>query len=110
MSVTLTAMLWLGMGLMVVGAITAIFGLAAATSFSGKWNGIDLNATNTGLAVFVVAALFSAYLATRLPRRAQIFSADITALDFIRARLAAVLLGLAAIGLVGLIVALRLHR
>jgi hypothetical protein len=73
-SVTLTALIWLGMLLTLAGAIFALLGVGAAVDFKAKIGESEVTTTNLGLAVMATGAILAAAVATNLPKGVTTFA------------------------------------
>ncbi len=73
-NVTFTALIWLGMLLVLAGAVFALLGLGAAVDFKAKIAGGEVTTTSAGLAVMAVGAIMAATVATKLPKGVVVFA------------------------------------
>ena len=73
-SVTFTALIWLGMLLMLAGAAVAVLGVGAAVEFKAKIGGNEITTTSLGLAIMATGAVVAAYVATKLPKGVTVFA------------------------------------
>jgi len=67
-SITFTAIIWVGLLLAVFGALVAALGLGGVTTFTFKWKDVvELNSTSIGLIIMVAGILLALYQANHLP-------------------------------------------
>jgi hypothetical protein len=71
-SITFTALIWLGMFLAAAGAVVAILGIGGAIEFSGKVGGAEVKTTSMGLAILAIGGLLAGGVATRLPKGTEV--------------------------------------
>jgi TRAP-type C4-dicarboxylate transport system permease small subunit len=72
-SITFTAIIWVGLLLTVFGALVAALGLGGVTTFSFKWKDVvELNSTSIGLIVMAGGILLTLYQANHLPKGSQV--------------------------------------
>lgn len=68
-SITYTAIAWVGLFLAVFGALVAALGLGGVTTFTFKWKDvIELNSTSVGLIIMVTGVILALYQANHLPK------------------------------------------
>ncbi len=66
-SITFTALIWVGILLCIFGAVVAVLGLSGSIAFEAHIGSVEVKTTQTGLAILVVGALLSFFTAQRLP-------------------------------------------
>jgi hypothetical protein len=66
-SITYTALIWLGMALCVIGVSIVILGLGESSTFELTFGGATLKSTQSGLMILIVGAILSGIVASRLP-------------------------------------------
>ncbi|WP_173054104.1 hypothetical protein [Candidatus Nitrotoga sp. AM1P] len=72
-SVSVTAIIWVCLSLMLVGASVALLDIAAGSSIAIETKGIRVSGLHIGLAVFAISAWLLSRLISRL-ERVQVFS------------------------------------
>lgn len=70
-SITHTALIWVGIGLCIFGAIVAVIGLGGTTTFKVELWKIKAETSQTGLAISIIGALLAGIVAIKLPRHVQ---------------------------------------
>jgi uncharacterized membrane protein len=73
-SVTYTALIWLGILLVLIGLVVTLLGVGGAVTFDAKINDIEFHTTNLGLAILMVGAVLAALVAIKLPKGVEVFA------------------------------------
>ena len=61
---------------MLAGVVVAIIGLAARTAFEASVGDVTIKTTSVGLAILVVGAVFTAYVAANMPSHVRVFGGE----------------------------------
>ena len=105
-SVTYTALIGVGLVLVLLGAVLVALGLGGAAQFSAEAAGAKLSTTNSGLALAGIGAALAGIVAVKMPRHVRVFS-DRSPPD-LGTRLEPFAVPLLGIGLAALVLALAL--
>lgn len=72
-SITFTAIIWVGLLLAIFGAVVAALGLGGVTTFTFKWKDVvELNSTSIGLIIMAAGILSTLYQANHLPKGTRV--------------------------------------
>lgn len=77
-SVTWTAMIWVGLGLCIFGAIVAALGMGGSSSFEASIGSLKVKTSQVGLAIMVVGAAFAFFTAQKPPKGVMALSGQPT--------------------------------
>jgi hypothetical protein len=75
-SVTFTALIWLGIVLAMLGAVVAVLGLGGSTVFEVTVHGITVKTSQTGLAILAIGALLSGLIAVKIPKGVRVMAKE----------------------------------
>lgn len=74
LSVTFTVLIWIGIFLILCGAVVVAFDIGSGTEIIElKWGSASLKTSQVGLAMIVVGALLAGIVALRLPSDVRVF-------------------------------------
>ncbi len=73
-SITFTALVWVGILLCISGAVVAVLGFGSSTVFEVHIGSVEVKTTQVGLAILVVGALLSFFTAQKLPTGVMILA------------------------------------
>lgn len=73
-SITFTGMIWIGMILVLFGAVIAALGLGGTKSFEGSFGTLKITTTQTGLVIAILGAVLSGYMALHLPKGVSVLA------------------------------------
>jgi hypothetical protein len=112
-SITYTALIWLGMGLCVAGAVAAILGAGGSTSFELEFGDFKAKTAQVGLSIMVIGAALAGLIAVKLPAGVKVMAVDeapYTMTEKLARKLPAAMLAVAILGFVSLSVYSLFYR